>query len=87
MGVQLSLTFSDNATSCDITVLRVDPNPGGEGTVDTPLVTFKGCNNLTSDVYVGFYDQRVTIDGKPLKVQTANWAGTGNLSVSGCRTN
>jgi len=81
MGAQFTLAFTDAATSCDVTILRADIAG------DTPLVTFKGCNNLTPDLYVGYFDQRVVFSGVAVKVQTSNWVGTGKLSVSGCRTN
>lgn len=81
MGLQVNAVFSDAATSCTLTVLRADP--GG----DTVLATFQDVNNLSSDLYVGWFDQRVEINAVPVKVQISNYTGTGTITVTGVRTN
>ena len=78
-GVELRPVFSDGVTSCSLDVI--------DAASSTLLVTFNNVSLFNSSkLFVGPYDQRIFLDGKPIRVRAYNFAGGGLVSIKVHRT-
>lgn len=82
-SVELITQFSDGATKCSLVV----SNDDGTGTFVT-VATFNNVSNANeTNLYVGQLVQKITLQGRAIKVAITNYTGTGTISVFAKRLN
>lgn len=81
-SIQIIAQFSDGRTSCDISLLNDD----GTGTFVT-VATFTGVTLFKNGMTVGEWPTGISLGGRACKLQIANYAGTGSVTLSYKRLN